>query len=196
MQSGYRIRVGKLEIRFTDRGSYWVKEAQILELDAVDRVLSPEMTAVIALFEDAIKLGHKVLILVRSFTFYSKEDFPSIEAFYRRLRTLWGLCITVGAALCEYEGTVPQEGIDWLSESMSWICDSLMQGAIEKVQQLGLSDAIRAAPGELSAPSKQQRKVVESWARDINERHGEDINLATQALSDYNFLLRLKPFEE
>jgi hypothetical protein len=151
------------------------------------------MTAIIALFENAIKRGHKVLILIRPF--FTKV-FTDIDKFYRRLRTLWFLCITTGAALCEYEGTVSQYKIEWLSESMSWICDSLMQGAIEKAQQLGLSDATRAASGELPVPTIQQTKVVESWARDMNKTFGRGIDRVTQGLSDMIFLLHLKPFEE
>lgn len=194
MRSGYRMRFGKLEIRYPDKWTFSTKDIQLLELQAVDRVLSPELTALIALFEDAIKLGHKVLILIRPF--YIKEDFPEVDRLYPRLRTLWTLCVTVGAALCEHEGTVPQTWIEWLTSKMSWVHDSLLQEAVEKAQQFGLSDAIRAARGELPAPTTQQGKMVESWARDMNKEHGEYIDLITQALSDYDFLLRLKPFEE
>jgi hypothetical protein len=188
------MRVGKLEFRCADNWTFSVKDFQILQLDPANRALSPEMTALNALFEDAIKPGHKLLILLRHF--YTRKGLGDIDELYRRLRTLWFLCITTGAALCEYAGTVSQEDIEWLSMSMSWICDTLLQDATEKAQQLGLSGAIRAASGELPAPTPQQREVVKSLTRDMNKTYGRGIDRITQGLSDMNFLLRLKPFKE
>ena len=194
MRSGYMMRVGKLEIRFPDKWTFSTKDVQLLELQAIDRVLSRRLTAIIALLEDAIKRGHTMLYLLLPFLTPARSS--DVDMLYYKLRTIWNLCITVGAALCEYEGTVPQLEIDWFSKSMPWICDSLLQDALEKAQQMGLSDAINATPGGLPAPTTQQGKMVESWVGDMNKEHGKNIDLAIGLLTESNFQLQLKRFDE
>jgi hypothetical protein len=194
MRSGYRIRVGKLEVRIGNRWSFSLRgDNQILELDAVDRVLSPELTAVIALFEDVIKRGRTLLCLLEPC--YFKGSSPEVSMLYLRLRTLWDLCITVGAALCEYERTVPQFEIGRLSRNMSWVHKSLLQEAVEKAQQLGFPDAINRVGG-FPAPTSQQGQVVGSWAKAMDKTHREDMNWVIWCLTQSNFHLQLKRFDE
>jgi hypothetical protein len=193
LRSGYRIRVGKLDIRCPNRWFSWSEDVQIIELDAVDRILSPEMTALIALFEDAIKLGHPILCSLEHCCFM--EGFPEVVMLCRRLVILLNLFITVGAAICEHEGIVPQEGIEWLSTNMSWVHESLLQEAVEKAQQLDFRDAINGVGG-FPGPTSQQIKVVRSWAWAMNNAHGEDMDRVMWNLTETNFQLQLKRFEE
>jgi hypothetical protein len=91
---------------------------------------------------------------------------------------------------------VPLNGMEALSIRMSLIRDSLFQEAIEKAQQLGLSGVIHAVPGEVPAPTLQQRKVVESWAKDIYEKHGKRIDDVMRYFAYINFSLQLERFDE
>ena len=152
------------------------------------------MTVIIASFENAIRLGHTLLILLRpSFNY---QRYADIDLLYFRLRSLWELCTTVGATLCNHEGVLPQYWEEYLSEKMSWICEHLLANSIEKVQQISLPIGTDAASNVRPAHSAAQLKVVERIARKINKEQGLDLDLTNRNFTNLNFIFRREKFED
>jgi hypothetical protein len=155
---------------------------------------SPDTTVIIASFENAIRLGHTLLILLKPC--YEHQRFVDVDLFYFRLRSLWLLCTTVGATLCSPENVLTQGWEKHLYKDLSWICERLLANPVEKLQQAGLPAVTDAAYNGHPAPSAARLEVVEKLARKINKEQGLDVEATIHNLSLINFKFQLEEFED
>lgn len=194
VQSGYRIRVGMLEIRRPNRWDRRLVDYQLIDIEPVGPIPPPELTPIIANYEEAIKLGHSLLRLLRPYCRISKPESGICILYFNQL-SLWHLCITVCAALCAFEGTLPQWQIDRLSENSSWTCHFLVKDAVEKTQRLRLPDRSGAA-SKARKPTVAETEVADKIAGDFNTKYGVSINREIQCLTAFQIGFQMKSFEE
>lgn len=189
----YRLRVGKLEIACMNPWRSRRSEFQLLEVAPIYQHLSPELTAIIANLEAAIRLG---LILSNLLEFYYYNDSSAeIIQLYNRLSALWDLCVSVGAASCEYDVILPGKSIKDFSDTVSWICDYLLKRVAGRAQRLGLLGGTDAMPEELPGPKIGQKKTVERFANEANKECGPGMDRMSQNLGYFNMRFQMKRIE-
>jgi hypothetical protein len=149
---------------------------------------------VVVNLEAAIKLGLPLLQLLVVYLDGRTKD--EIFLLRHRIRTLWVLCISVGAALCESEiDLVPGIHIEKLIPVSSWIAKTL-EGVLARTRELSLVEGTFAGLGPLSGPSNKERAAFRKFSVETNKQHSSNMDATARSLAIVNFGLQLKIIED
>lgn len=181
-QAKYKIRMGNLEIRTTNR---WkpLKNFEFHELTSANLEWPQPLQLIVEYLESVLKLG---LPLLRYMNRHWKgQAGAEIDCLWRRIYTLLDLWIVVGAALCRPEINLPQRIAGALSKNCCWT-EAMLRHLVEGIEEI--------SPMELdsAAPTEEEKAALEKFADEINREYRSNMEIVTYILASLTLGFKLK----